>query len=61
MASQGHRENMLKNYYTEVGFAMMDGKIDGQPTNIVVAMYVPPSSSLTEVAGLETNAPTVKQ
>ena len=61
MASQGHRENMLKNYYTEVGFAMMDGKIDGQPTNIVVAMYGTPSSSLTEVAGLETNAPSVKQ
>lgn len=61
MASPGHRENMLKDYYTEVGFAMMDGKIDGQPTNIIVAMYGTPTSSLTEVAGLQTNAPSVEQ
>lgn len=61
MASPGHRENMLKDYYTEVGFAMMDGKIDGQATNIIVAMYGTPASSLTEVAGLQTNAPSATQ
>lgn len=57
MASPGHKENMLHQYYTEVGFAVADGTMDGRPVSLVVALYATPASSLAEVAGIHTKAP----
>ncbi len=50
MNSPTHRENMLKPSYTEVGFGIANGEIDGKPTTIVVAFYAEPVT--TSVAGL---------
>lgn len=57
MASPDHRRNMLHQYYTEAGFAVVDGMMDNRPTRLVVALYGTPASSLTEVAGIHTQAP----
>lgn len=62
MASPVHRANILKADYQDVGFAVADGTLDGQPTSIVVALYGTPESSLTEgVAGASTSAPPVNE
>lgn len=39
MASQSHRENMLSGNYQEVGFAIMEGKLLGEDTVLVVEMF----------------------
>ena len=39
MNSPEHRENILKKDYKDVGFAVMDGELNGQATSLVVAMY----------------------
>ena len=49
MESPTHRENLLKTEYTEVGFAAVDGVLNGKNTTIVVAMYGVPSLSMTDV------------
>lgn len=49
--SSEHRANVLKADYTQVGFATMEGKLQGKPTNIVVALYGTPAE--TAVAGAQ--------
>jgi hypothetical protein len=44
MASSEHRSNMLDPHYTEAGFAVMSGKLNGKQTSIVVALYAAPAS-----------------
>lgn len=51
MASPTHRDNMLRDYYTEAGFAIVDGVLDGQQTTIVVALFATPASMGALVAG----------
>lgn len=46
MASAHHRENILNKNYTDVGFAVMDGKLDGKPTTLIVALYGAPASAV---------------
>jgi hypothetical protein len=41
--SQSHRANVLNQDYTEVGFAAVNGDMDGQKTTLVVAMYASPA------------------
>jgi len=55
MASTHHRENILNTNYTDVGFAVMDGTLDNQPTTLVVALYGTPVKA---VAGISTTANT---
>lgn len=50
MASQKHRDNILNSHYTEVGFAVVDGDLDGKQTTLVVALFGSPAAS-TAVAG----------
>lgn len=45
MASPAHRENILKSQYRDVGFATVDGELQGKPTSLVVAMYGTPVTS----------------
>ena len=52
MNSSGHRDNILNVAYSEVGFATMDGMLNGKPTSLVVALYGTPASSA--VAGART-------
>ena len=44
MASEKHRENMLKPSYSDVGFAVTTGELNGKPTTIVVALYAKPAA-----------------
>ena len=47
MASDAHRENILKEAYVDVGFAVLDGPLEGEPTTLVVALYGAPAAPLT--------------
>lgn len=58
--SPTHRDNVLKNEYTEVGFAIREGKLDGQDTSIVVALYAAPASAAVQGV-VETTAPVAGQ
>ena len=52
MNSQTHRDNILKSAYSDVGFAVKSGEMDGQPITIIVALYAVPSATM--VAGTST-------
>ncbi len=54
MSSSEHRANILGQDYTEVGFAVMSGSLQGKETTIVVALYAAPAVS---VAGAQDVAP----
>ncbi len=47
MASPTHRANLLNADYKDVGFAVMTGTLDGQPTTLVVAEYGEPLTAAT--------------
>jgi len=42
MNSREHRENVLNAGYTEVGFGVIDGLLEGKETKLVVALYGTP-------------------
>ncbi|OGK53414.1 hypothetical protein A2970_02555 [Candidatus Roizmanbacteria bacterium RIFCSPLOWO2_01_FULL_44_13] len=50
MKSQSHRENILKKEYKEVGFAVVNGVINGEETTLVVQMFGTPSTSLATLS-----------
>lgn len=39
MNSPGHRENIINPDYQDVGFAIVNGELNGVPTNLIVALY----------------------
>ena len=45
MNSTSHRENLLKKDYTDVGFAVVNGTLNGEQTTLVVQMFAKPLSS----------------
>jgi len=62
MASPSHRENMLKPEYTEVGFAIANGVLNGEETTLVVQMFGKPQKALAhevEAAALPPSSKTV--
>ena len=62
MASPSHRENILKKQYQDVGFATVDGTMDGRPVSLVVAMYgTPATAGIGAVQGANFVAPTAAQ
>lgn len=48
MNSESHRANVLSNKYQDVGFAVVDGMLDGRDTTLVVAYYGTPASLAVE-------------
>ena len=40
--SPTHRENLLNNHYSEIGFAVVNGVLDGYETTLVVQMFGSP-------------------
>jgi len=56
MASPSHRANILNEKYTQVGFAVLDGVLQGKNTTLVVAFYGLPATENLAVAG-STNRP----
>lgn len=61
MNSPSHRENMLNSHYTDIGFAVVDGKLDGEETTLVVQMFGKPrtanylSQALPQAASTKVN------
>lgn len=47
MNSPTHRENMLRKEYSEVGFAMANGVLNGEETTLVVQMFGKPLATAT--------------
>ena len=47
--SPSHRDNLLNSKYTEVGFAVVNGTLDGYDTTLVVQMFGKPRASLAAV------------
>ncbi len=45
MHSQSHRENILKKEYQDVGFAVVNGILNGEETTLVVQMFGSPEQS----------------
>lgn len=56
MNSQTHRDNILKNEYSEVGYAVVNGILNGEETTLVVQMFGKPLSSPI-AKQIETNQP----
>jgi uncharacterized protein YkwD len=50
MASPTHRANILNTKYQDIGFAVVDGTLDGRPTTLVVAYYGAPATAAVEGA-----------
>lgn len=50
LASPSHRANVLKSDYKDVGFAIMDGVLDGKQTTLVVALYGTPEQTAVQGA-----------
>lgn len=50
MASSTHRANLLGEKYQDVGFAVVDGTLDGQDTTLVVAYYGAPVTGVAAVS-----------
>lgn len=54
MASASHRANILNAKYQDVGFAVVDGLLDGRDATLIVAYYGTPASAAA-VAGTGDN------
>lgn len=59
MDSQTHRENILRSEFTDVGFAVVNGVLNGEETTLVVQMFGKPSSTQI-TAQAEEKQPPVK-
>lgn len=57
MNSPSHKENVINTNYVDVGFAVVDGELNGQSTTLIVALYGSPAtvSALQEVASQSTS------
>jgi len=55
MNSPTHRENVLKKEYQDVGFAVMDGQMNGEPITLVVALYGAPVTVAVVQSAASTN------
>lgn len=57
MASEKHRDNMLFKNYSEVGFSVATGKLDGQDTILIVQEFGDPISRTIAQDGNEAERP----
>ncbi|MFZ1361068.1 MAG: CAP domain-containing protein [Candidatus Saccharimonadales bacterium] len=53
MNSPAHRANILKDRYQDVGFATVDGMMNGRNASLVVALYGQPALSEAAVQGAQ--------
>jgi len=51
MNSTEHRDNVLNEQYTNVGFAVVNGSLDGESTNLIVALYGRPVAKTATATG----------
>ena len=60
MNSPTHRENILRKDYSEVGFAVVNGTLNGEQTTLVVQMFGKPQGSSLAVRKTPPPVPEVK-
>lgn len=53
--SASHRENLLSEKYTDVGFAVVNGTLDGYKTTLVVQMFGKPRNAPAQIATKSTD------
>lgn len=47
MKSESHRENVLRREYEEIGFAIVNGNLNGEETTLVVQMFGKPQTNIS--------------
>lgn len=47
MRSTTHRENLLRSEYSEVGYAVVNGQLNGEETTLVVQMFGKPMNAIS--------------
>lgn len=57
MNSPTHRENIVNSHYQEIGFAVVNGKLNGNETTLVVQMFGTRPGSAPSVAAPQAPAP----
>ncbi len=57
MESPSHRENILRSEYTEVGYAMVNGVLQGEETTVVVQLFGKPEGARAVAAAPSEAAP----
>jgi hypothetical protein len=60
MNSPTHRENILRKDYTEVGFAVVNGTLNNEPTTLVVQMFGKPINAVSIPIVQQFTPPAVK-
>jgi hypothetical protein len=50
MNSPSHRDNVLRSQYEEIGFAIVNGKLEGNETTLVVQMFGTPRQHKPEIS-----------
>ena len=58
MASPTHRANIVKPSYRDIGFAVVNGKLNGEDTTLVVQMF---GSTIDSLAAKPSNPPIVSE
>lgn len=51
--SPSHKENLINPKYTDVGFAVVNGVLDGYETTLVVQMFGKPKAASTQIASAQ--------
>ena len=59
MASPTHRANIMNDKYQDIGFAVVDGMLEGRPTTLVVAYYGTPATMAAVEGTHDTKQPVV--
>lgn len=57
MDSETHRENILRDEYAEVGFAVVNGLLEGEETTLVVQMFGAPLYPANQIQAQEPQEP----
>lgn len=52
MASPSHRDNLLKPQYNDIGFAVVNGKLNGEETTLVVQMFGATNAQIAEAPAI---------
>ena len=50
MESPSHRENLMRSQYDEIGFAIVNGRLEGEETTLVVQMFGKPQGGSAAVS-----------
>lgn len=61
MASPSHRANIMKPEYRDIGFAVVNGKLDGEEMTLVVQMFGTSAAAVAEVPKVRAPEPVTEQ